>query len=444
MTNRQPNFIVILTDDQGWGDLGANGAPGVDDLATPHLDRLAETGVRCTQWYSNSPVCSASRAALLTGRVPQRAGVPGNVSPAWDARGLSEHVTTFAEAIRDLGYATCMSGKWHLGQAEPDRPHRRGFEDWFGFLHGCIDYYSHIFYWCLADNRPPRHDLWDNNREIHRDGEYIIDLITERALEQLRRVARERRPFFLYLPFNAPHYPIHAPRHWFDQFAHLPEARRLTAVMMAVYDAAVGRIVDELEKLGLRQNTCIVCSSDHGPSREPRNWPDGREAVFPGGSTGGLRGAKFSLFDGGIRVPTVMSWPAQLPSGQVCDELGAHMDLFPTLLRAAGGDPEKYEVDGRNVLKMLRGEASAPRRDLCWQIGEQRAIRRGDWKLVLNGFLPGEQTKAHEVHLSHLGDDPGEQRNLADQEPQRREAMRAALEEWSANLVAAARASESG
>ena len=170
----QPNFIVFLTDDQGWGDLGCQGSA---DLLTPHLDALADSGVRLPGWYSNSPVCSPSRASLLTGRYPGNAGVRSILAGHRQATGLSAQAPTLATALGRLGYRCFLSGKWHLGVSEPCRPHAAGFQDWFGFLAGCIDYYSHIFYWGLGPSQDPVHDLWDNNEEVWLNGEYATDLI---------------------------------------------------------------------------------------------------------------------------------------------------------------------------------------------------------------------------------------------------------------------------
>ena len=429
MSDKKPNFILFLADDQGWGDAGCYGAT---DLDTPHTDRLARQGVRCTQWYGGAPVCSPSRAALLSGRYPARAGVPGNVSPNRGAPALRG--PTIAEALRDLGYQTFHAGKWHLGQDEGYRPHNRGFDDWFGFLHGCVDYYSHVFYWCLADGKhAPRHDLWHNNAEIFCDGEYVIDLIVEHALGQLRRAARNGEPFFQYVALNTPHYPMQAPRDVMRMFAHLPLERQLTAAMLWVHDQALGRILDELDDLGLANNTCVLVSSDHGPSREARNWPDGRAEHFHGGSTGGLRGHKGSVFEGGIRLPCVVRWPGVAPAGLVADKVGTHMDVFPTLLRAAGGDVADYDLDGRDITALWTENAAGPERDLFWTLGQQTAVRRGDWKLTLNAHEVAA-TPPDERFLADLSADRAEVHNLAAQQSALVAELENAASEWRAGL----------
>ena len=203
----QPNFIIFMTDDQGYGDLSCMGNT---DFRTPHLDRLAASGARFSNWYSNSPVCSPSRAALLTGRYPGNAGVRSILAGHRTASGLPRQTPTLATALKRLGYQTGLSGKWHLGLADGSRPHQHGFDDWFGFLAGCVDYYSHIFYWGMARGgaaNNPVHDLWHNNREIWCNGHYMTELITERAVNFIRQAAQAEQPFFLYVPYNAPTIP---------------------------------------------------------------------------------------------------------------------------------------------------------------------------------------------------------------------------------------------
>lgn len=415
----RPNFLIFLGDDQGYGDVGCYGG---HDLQTPSLDRLAAEGVRSTQWYGGSPVCSASRASLLTGCYPQHVGVAGNVAGDWDAPGLRADLPTLPELLRKAGYQTYMSGKWHLGQGEGKRPHQRGFDDWFGFLHGCVDYYSHIFYWLMGGSKHhPRHDLWHNGEEIYHNGQYVTDLIAEHAIGYLRRAKADGRPFFLYVPFNAPHYPMHAPAAAIDRFPHLEEARRLTAALLWTYDRAIGRILAELDHLGLARETCVFASSDHGPSREARNWPDGREEPFSGGSTGGLRGEKFSLFEGGIRLPAIWRWPGVIPAGTASDAVLHHMDLAPTFLRAAGVEPPAH-LDGHDARDTLTGGAPPNRAALCWAFGKQRAIRRGDWKLTCR------DADAH--FLADLAADPAERYDLSAEHPDLVCELAAALQRW--------------
>lgn len=427
----RPSFVIFYTDDHGYGDLGCMGAR---DLATPHLDRLAGTGALLTDWYCSAPVCSPSRASLLTGRYPYRAGVRSILGGHRQASGLPQSVPTLATALKPLGYRTAMVGKWHLGVAEPHRPHHHGFDEWYGFLAGCIDYYSHIFYWGVGGGQDPVHDLWENGSEVWDDGAYFTESVAERAVGFIDRTAPTGEPFLLYVPFNAPHYPMHAPRKYLDRFPGLPPERRIMAAMLAAVDDAVGAVVGALERHGLRESTCIYFQSDNGPSRETRNWLDGTATPYRGGASGPLKGHKFSLFEGGIRVPALVSWPERVPAGQVIREPGAGMDLFPTLLRAAGGDPAAYDLDGRDVLPLLAESAPSPHERLFWEIGDQTAVRQGPWKLVLNGQLVEHEEPIAPVHLANLAEDPGEVRNRAEAEPALTAELQAAAEQWRAGV----------
>ncbi|MCL4508094.1 MAG: sulfatase-like hydrolase/transferase [Chloroflexi bacterium] len=430
MTTR-PNFVIFLTDDQGYGDLGCMGA---SDLRTPNIDRLALDGARFTQWYSNSPVCSPSRAALLTGRYPGNAGVRSILAGHRTATGLPATVPSLASVLKDLGYQTACIGKWHLGVAEGSRPGDHGFDEWFGFLAGCVDYYSHIFYWGQGSGHAPVHDLWDNNREVFLNGRYLTSLIAERAVAFLQRAVASGEPFLLYVPFNAPHYPLHAPRRYLDRFRSLPPERRIMAAMLSAVDDAVGTVIRELERLGVLDSTCVLYTSDNGPSREVRNWLDGREEPYRGGTAGRLRGEKFSLFEGGIRVPAVMSWPARIPGGQEVHEAAASFDIVPTFVRAAGGDPERYELDGEDLLPLVTSGGLAPQRDIFWEMGVQTAMRRGRWKLVLRGQEVEGATPQQDVWLSDLDVDGGERYNRAADFPELTEELRATALSWRARI----------
>lgn len=411
-----PNFIVFLTDDQGYGDLSCMGAT---DFRTPHLDRLAHDGARFTSWYSNSPVCSPSRAALLTGRYPGNAGVRSILAGHRTATGLPPSTPTLATALRRQGYSTYLAGKWHLGLDEASRPHNHGFDHWVGFLAGCIDYYSHIFYWGMNNPGPginPTHDLWEDGQEIWENGAYFTELITERSIGYLRQAAAAGRPFFLFVSYNAPHYPMHAPQRYMDRFHHLPWDRQVMAAMLSAVDDGVGEIMAEVERLGLAENTCTFFTADNGPSRETRNWLDGTLDPYYGGSAGQLKGHKFSLYDGGIRVPGILHWPGTVPGGQVLDAPCASMDIFPTMLLAAGADLAGYEVDGINILPYAAAGAPLPDRPIFWEMQDQTAIRKGRWKLVLNGRLVEGAPVADDVHLADIVADMGERHNLRAEE----------------------------
>jgi arylsulfatase A-like enzyme len=328
-----------------------------------------------------------------------------------------------------------MFGKWHLGVAEEYQPHHHGFEEWKGFLAGCIDYYSHIFYWGMnAGGMAQVHDLWDNGSEIYDNGRYFTEMIGEWAVDYVDRMAGGDDPFFLYVPFNAPHYPMHAPERYMKRFDHLPWERQVMAAMLAAVDDSVGAVVEALERHGLRDDTCIFFQSDNGPSRETRNWLNDNREPYYGGTAGPLKGHKFSLYEGGIRMPALMSFPGRIPEGQVIDETGAAMDVLPTFLASAGIDPSEYDLDGRDVMPMLAEGADSPHEDIFWEQGDQTAVRRGPWKLVLNGQLVEGTPPEDEVHLSNVAEDIGETRNLAQAEPELTADLREAAERWRAGM----------
>lgn len=450
MADSRPNVIVFMTDDQGYGDLSCMGAT---DFRTPALDRMAREGIRFTDWYSNSPVCSPSRAALLSGRYPGNAGVRSILRGHRTATGLPATTPTLATMLKKEGYQTAITGKWHLGLAEESRPGSHGFDKTFGFMAGCIDFYSHIFYW--GANRPgpslnPTHDLWEDNEEIWRNGEYFTELIAEKAIEYLREMGKlgeksaSDRPFFLYVPFNAPHYPMHAPQEYMDRFADLPWDRQVMAAMISAVDDAISSIMDELDRLGLAENTLSIFTSDNGPSRESRNWLDGRQDPYYGGTSGGLKGHKFSLFEGGIKVPAIMHWPGRIAGGRVSNGPCASMDIVPTVLEAAGVDASQYELDGISLLSHITadGELGASglnasglgKRAIFWEMENQTAVRRGKWKLVLNGQLVEHAGAIAEVHLSNVETDPGESTNLAGSQPEITAELKQLAEEWRAGI----------
>jgi len=430
--SRRPNIIVFMTDDQGYGDLSCM---GTTDFLTPHIDELATGGARFTNWYSNSPVCSPSRASLLTGRYPGNAGVRAILAGHRKATGLTPEAPTIATALRDVGYQTAMVGKWHLGLDEKCRPNQNGFDYFYGFMAGCIDYYSHVFYWCMADGHTdPTHDLWENDHEFYDNGRYFTEMVSEKAVEKIREMNEAEAPFMMYVAYNAPHYPMHAPRKYLDRFPHLPWDRRIMAAMLSAVDDGVGQITDELKRLGIYEDTIIFFQSDNGPSRESRNWMDGRGDPYYGGLPGGLKGHKFSLFEGGIRVPGIFSWPGHIPAGQVIDEPCAAMDVFPTLLTIAGGDPSKYELDGLDISAVLMDGAKTPHEEIYWEMEMQTAIRRGNYKLVLDGQLIEGEPPQDPVFLSDLSVDPGETTNLAQQLPELTAELKEKALTWRAGL----------
>jgi len=408
---RRTNFIVFLTDDHGCHDLGCQGAA---DVKTPHLDALAASGARFTNWYANAPMCAPSRAALMTGRYPIRAGVPVN-GPSLPASEL-----TIASLLKPHGYSTGITGKWHLGPTPESVPNSRGFDYFFGFHSGCIDFYSHRYYWG-EPRRVNYHDLWRNRTEIFEDGQYFTELITREARKFISD--NRSRPFFLYVPFNGVHYPMHAPRKYVERFPNLEPERQMYAAMLAAVDDGVGEIMGLLKKLGLLENTLVFFGADNGATREPRAGLNGQPAK--GGSNHPYRGNKFSLFDGGMHVPAILSWPGTIPANQVIREIGTHVDLLPTICRAAGVPaPSDRTIDGRDVLPLATARAKSPHEALFWSSGGQLAVRRGKWKLVKDGFeadgTPEGQKKLggdDALFLSDLEQDPGETRNRRHDEP---------------------------
>ncbi len=427
-----PNVIVIYTDDLGYGDVGFTGGEGV---STPHLDALAESGATMRRWYSNSPVCSPSRAALLTGRHPVRAGVSQILGARRGRNGLPQQ-STLATKLRDAGYETALVGKWHLGTSSDSSPAAHGFTSFFGFLAGCVDYYSHIMYWDARTN--PLHDLWEGTEETWRNGEYLTTMITDRACEFIEKVDG---PSFLFVSYNAPHYPLHAPEEYVARHADLPPDRRMIAAMMSAVDDGVGRIVEALERTGKRNDTIIFFSSDNGPSAETRNWLNGEEIAFPGGSSGGLRGNKGSLFEGGIRVPTLWSWPAAIPAGLDLDVPAQMSDVTPTVLAAAGIHCD--DADGESLLEVL-ADGPAKQRLLFWEYDGQTAVSDGDWKLIRHPREKLGDVEVAEAALFHFATDEAETTNLyADEHP---DAVRLGAEldrfeqqvdEWEQRIVAA-------
>lgn len=428
----RPNVILIMTDDQGYGDLSCMGAT---DFCTPHLDQMAREGTRFSCMYSNSPVCSPSRASLLTGRYPGYAGVRAILAGHRRASGLTSAVPTIASALRPLGYRTGLSGKWHLGLKDECRPNANGFDEFSGFLAGCVDYYSHIFYWGMADGHTdPTHDLWENGQEVYQNGEYMTERITRKSVEFIQKHHDE--PFLLYVAYNAPHYPMHAPEKYLKRFEHLPWDRRIMAAMISAVDDGVGEIRAELTRQGILDNTLIYFQSDNGPSRETRNWLDGTEDPYYGGTAGIFTGHKYSLFEGGVRIPAIVSWPGHIPAGRVIDSPHAAMDVFPTVLEACGGCPSEYELDGKSMLPMLLGGPETTHDAIFWEMEKQTAMRQGNYKLVLHGQLvEGEEQRA-EVFLSDLSTDPGERVNLAQALPEVTARMKAEALAWREKLEA--------
>lgn len=433
---QRPNFVIIYTDDQGIGDLGCYGAT---DVKTPHLDALAARGARLTDWYSNSPVCSPSRAALLTGKYPQRVGIPvvltSNASFA--VPGLPAGETTLPGALQKSGYRTAAIGKWHVGSAAHSRPLAQGFQDFFGFYSGWIDGFSHRYYTQSGGMQQIFHDLWHNEEEVFADPEYHTELFARQAADQIQRQPKQH-PFLLYVAFGAPHYPMIAPRRYTDRFAaSMDRDRRMHAAMIAAVDDGVGRIMDALRASGLQDNTVVFFQSDNGATIETRADHAGRP--YHGGSNRPFRGYKAGLFEGGIRMPALMSWPGHIRAGSVVSGVGAAMDILPTFLHWAGAaQATPSGIDGRNVAAMFEGGAPSPHDTVFWSYLNQLAARRGRWKLILNPpSFPGEPV-SEKLWLSDLETDPSESRNHAAQQTEIVRDLKAALEAWAQSLPRAA------
>lgn len=409
---RKPNVIIIFTDDQGSVDAGCY---GTKDIQTPHIDSLARRGVRFSQFYAAAPVCSPSRAGLLTGRYPLRAGVPGNTTSTKGKPGMPGEQITIAEHFRASGYKTAHIGKWHLGYIAEHMPNAQGFDYSFGHMGGCIDNYSHFFYW----QGPNRHDLYRNGEEIFEDGKFFPDLMVSEACEFIKE--NQADPFFLYFAMNTPHYPYQGEKHWLKTYAKTPHPRKLYNAFVSTLDARIGDLLAYLDELGLREDTIVIFQSDHGHSTEER-------AHFGGGSSGPYRGAKFSLFEGGIRVPAIISWPGKLPQGKLLSNVAHSCDWLPTVAELAEIKLIDNSIDGKSLAPLLLGKAAkGPHGILHWQIGtggrSQWAVREGDWKLIGNVRDTSNPKRsgaaaASKLFLSNIRTDPGERKNHAEDHPE--------------------------
>ena len=419
----RPNVIVIMTDDQGTADLGIAGAT---DVLTPHLDALARRGVRFSQFYAAAPVCSPSRAALLTGRHPFRAGMPSNASAQLGDAGMPAREVTIAEMLKPAGYASGHVGKWHLGFTPETMPLGQGFDFSFGHMGGCIDNYSHFVYW----GGPNHHDLYRNGSEVQLPGRFFGDLMVEEAGAFLER--NRDRPFFLYFAINAPHYPYQGDPKWLLRYAKLKPPRNLYAAFLSTMDERIGGLLERLDSLKLREHTIVIVQSDHGHSTEER-------AFFGGGSAGIYRGAKYSLFEGGIRVPAIVSWPGHLPENQVRSQVAYGCDWLPTIAELCGAALPQVLLDGKSLVPVIKdARAASPHAVLHWQIGKSWAVREGDWKLLFNVVDTTERAPGVEIPGAFLVDlkaDPAERLNLAGAHPDAVARLRELRTKWEAGLA---------
>jgi len=411
--DRAPNLIVILADDLGWADLGHDGSM----IDTPNLDRLAKEGVKLTHFHSSAPMCSPTRAALLTGRYPHSVGVPELASPT--ARGpvpilaLDHAAITIPEALKPAGYRSAIVGKWHLGHAAKHWPRTHGFDEFWGSLIGTP------MFWLVKET-------YHNETPIELSGrQHYTELLADQAIELLRRDAAGTKPFFLYLAFNAPHYPLEAPGEIVYKYRRRFPDRGLFANFAAMVDHLdqnIGRVLTTLDELKIADNTLVIFTSDNGPSAEITSYgPEGADF-----SNGPLRGFKFSTTEGGIRVPFLARWPGRLPAGAVRDTPAITMDILPTLLAAAGVQPAAdHEIHGTSILPLLRGETFARSGALHWENQYNAGVLAGEWKLVHRFWL-------ERPLLFRLKDDPGEERDLAAQHPEKVAELLALHAQWKA------------
>ena len=420
---RPPNVVVVMMDDLGYGDLGSYGG---SDVRTPNIDRLAREGVRLTDAYASGPVCTPTRAALISGRYPQRVGLEWalTISPADRELGLPALGASLPALLKANGYATALVGKWHLGWKPEFGPNAHGFDEFYGFLSGAHSYYTNRNEIYRAGPGTP--DLYENVTPVEATG-YLTDEITRRAVGFINRNADG--PFFLEVAYNAVHWPFEPP----DQHAteadpraarslrqmpddSVPATRRDYVRMLERADQGVGQILAALHQRGLTSNTLVVFTNDNGGEWLSRNAP--------------LFHRKGTLWEGGIRVPLILRWPGQLPAGRVSRQVAITTDITATILAATGArPPESYRPDGIDIIPILRGKAPLVERRLFWRWArtdrQQRAARLGQWKLLVDGS---------QLLLFDLSVDPGERTDLAARRPDLVATMKRLLAEWEADV----------
>jgi arylsulfatase A-like enzyme len=411
----KPNIVYFLIDDMGYADCGFNGGK---DIRTPNIDKLAKGGAVLKAFYEQ-PVCSPTRAALMTGRYPTHTGVYGVVRPGakW---GLPLSERLLPQALREAGYTTAICGKWHLGEFEKSyQPTQRGFDHQYGHFFGAIDYFTHI-----RDGKP---DWYRDDQPLVEEG-YSTHLLAKEACRLIREQPADK-PLFLYVPFNGVHSPYQVPESYKQPYRALPQARCIMAGMLAAVDEAIGQITAELVAKGQDKNTLIICSSDNGgvgPGKITSNTP--------------LRAGKGTIYEGGVRVAAFANWPGVIKSGIAIDEPMHVVDWYPTLLKLTGVSTEqKLPPDGRDIWPVLTQGAKSPHDAilLCGFHGTQQvAIRMGDWKLLINPSSqdgedsdgpPKQSAQGPRIELYNVVKDISENHNLAADQPERVDAMRARL-----------------
>jgi len=410
-TVERSNIILIMADDLGYGDIGCYGST---KIRTPNIDALARGGMKFTDYHSNCPVCSPTRAALLTGRYQQRCGIEGVIYAKGPTRqtGMALEETTFAEVLKKCGYATGIFGKWHLGYNVEFNPARQGFDEFIGYVSGNVDYHSHI-------DGAGFDDWWKNCKKVPEEG-YCTDLITKHGIDFIERHRDE--PFCLYLPHEAPHYPYQGREDPPERLsgggkgrkAKGDEITRAYKEMVEVMDEGIGRIVETVRRLGLERKTFIFFCSDNGATKR--------------GSNGALSGYKGSLWEGGHRVPAVAFWPGRIKPGTTTDETALGMDLFATMASIAGAKlPAGLKLDGVDILPVLMEDRELPKRTLFWRYRKEKAVRKGPWKLLVQG---------DKVRLFNLERDIAEKENLAEDRPDMVKQLEDELSVWEREVSA--------
>ncbi|MDE1570454.1 arylsulfatase B [Aquabacter sp. P-9] len=395
----RPHIVYILADDLGFADVGFQGS----DIKTPNIDKLAATGAKLGQFYTQ-PMCTPTRAALLTGRYPMRYGLQTGVIPSGATYGLATDEFLLPQALKSVGYSTALVGKWHLGHGKREYwPRQRGFDYFYGALVGEIDHFKHDAHGV--------EDWYRDNTVVHEEG-YDTELFGADAV-RLIGAQDPKTPLFLYLAFTAPHTPFQAPQAYIDRYAHIQDpSRRVYAAMITAMDDQIGKVVEALEKRGMRENTLIVFHSDNGGTRNKMFVGEGAVAGELPASNAPLRDGKGSLYEGGTRVAAVANWPGRIAPGTL-DGVMHVVDMLPTLAKLAGADLARSKpLDGMDVWTSLASGKGSPRPGVVYNVEPtQGAVREGAWKLYWHAVLPPK------VELFNLDQDPGEKTDLSAQHP---------------------------
>jgi arylsulfatase A-like enzyme len=414
-----PNIVYIVSDDQGWKDVGFHGS----DIRTPSIDALAAGGVRLEQFYAQ-PMCTPTRAALLTGRYPFRYGLQTAVILSTHTYGLALDEWLLPQALQEAGYETAIVGKWHLGHADPKYwPRQRGFDHQYGPLIGEIDYFTHEQHGVL--------DWYRDNKPVREPG-YSTTLLGDNAVKLIED-HDTKIPLFLYLTFNAPHTPYQAPQDYLDRYKDIADpSRRAYAAQITAMDDQIGRVVAALDEKKMRDNTLIVFQSDNGGTRNPMFAGEGdMSKIKIPNDNGPYRDGKGSLYEGGTRVVAIMNWPGKIKPGSTVEGMIHVVDMYPTLLGLAGGKFDKNKkLDGLDVWPAIAGDKPSPRTEVIYNIEPFRAgVRQGDWKLIWRTPLPSA------VELYNIAQDPSEKDNVAAANPDKVAVLQKRANELAATMA---------